>query len=629
MVNAALLHNLAIAHPWIPNQSAIEHTHIHDLQTQLQLNSYNALHQWSVAHRGSFWQLMLQRLNIRLQKPYRQILDCSQGVEQARWLVGGRLNIVESCFNAPPTATAIVYQAVGEPLHRWTYDALEKLTNRVANGLVEKGFKPGDAIALYLPMTAESVAIYLGIIKMGGVVVAIADSFAPAEIRLRLQIAHTKAIFTQDVVWRRGKLHPLYAKIIESKAPQAIVLNSQQSGSARSSSVGFNSVGFGQPHLRNQDLTWQSFLSDNDSFQAVGRAPDDPTNILFSSGTTGPPKAIPWTQTTPIKCAADGHLHHDIHANEIVAWPTNLGWMMGPWLIYASLINQATIALYYDAPSDRGFGEFVQNARVNLLGVVPSLVRSWKQSQCMQGLDWSSVKAFSSTGECSNAEDMAFLMDLAGHKPVIEYCGGTEIGGGYLTGTLVQPALPAAFTTPTLGLNIAILDNAGRPSSEGEAFIIPPSIGLSSKLLNRDHHRVYFEGTPAYEVPLRRHGDRIQQFTHAHHTYYRAQGRVDDTMNLGGIKVSAAEIERVLLTVEGIEEVAAIAVSPPSGGPSQLVVYAVSEQKRDRLLPQLQITLRQQLNPLFKIHDLKVVNTLPRTASNKVMRRQLREHYSR
>ena len=128
--------------------------------------------------------------------------------------------------------------------------------------------------------------------------------------------------------------------------------------------------------LRSDDLSWEEFLSDSGQFNSVGCDPHDHTNILFSSGTTGEPKAIPWTQTTPIKCAADAYLHHDIQQGNVLAWPTNLGWMMGPWLIYASLINQATIALYDGAPTEREFGEFVQNARVTMLGVVPSLVRS-------------------------------------------------------------------------------------------------------------------------------------------------------------------------------------------------------------------------------------------------------------
>src|SRR4029077_19776043 len=113
------------------------------------------------------------------------------------------------------------------------------------------------------------------------------------------------------------------------------------------------------------------------------------------------------------------------------------------------------------------FGRFVQEAKATMLGVVPSLVKTWRNTGCMEGLDWSAIKVFSSTGECSNAEDMRWLMSLAGGKPVIEYCGGTEIGGGYIVGTVTQPCLPGAFSTPALGLDFVILDVHGNPANAG------------------------------------------------------------------------------------------------------------------------------------------------------------------
>lgn len=624
---------------WFPSDEQIQATNIGALMNELNVASYLELHAWSARHRVEFWDIMIQRLGIRLRQNYEEIVDLSQGWESPQWLVSARLNIVESCFQAPADDPAIIFQREGGSLSALTYGELHALTNRVANGLVDAGFCPGDAIAIDMPMTAEAVAIYLGIVKVGCVVVSIADSFAANEIATRLRLSGAKAIFTQDYIRRAGKQLPLYTKVVEADAPRAIVLSLDASVSI-------------EP--RQGDLTWENFLSPNEQFDAVAAHPHAYTNILFSSGTTGEPKAIPWTQTTPIKCAVDGHLHHDIHPKDVVAWPTNLGWMMGPWLIYASLINRATIALYYGVPTEREFGQFVQDAGVTMLGMVPSLVSIWKTSACMQGLDWSAIKAFSSTGECSNPQDMLFLMSLAGYKPIVEYCGGTEIGGAYITGTLVQPCIPSTFTTPALGLDVVILDEDGHPADKGEVFIIPPSMGLSTELLNKDHHQVYFANTPhqhnteftdariadsseasgyacltsvlCFSIPLRRHGDQMERLPNG---YYRAHGRVDDTMNLGGIKVSAAEIEQALNTVEEICETAAIAISPLEGGPSQLVIYAVvtpdCHKDKEALNASLQVAIAQHLNPLFKIRNLILVDALPRTASNKVMRRVLRD----
>jgi acetyl-CoA synthetase len=263
---------------------------------------------------------------------------------------------------------------------------------------------------------------------------------------------------------------------------------------------------------------------------------------------------------------------------------------------------------------------------VTMLGVVPSLVNHWRASGTLEGLDLSRIRRYSSTGECSNADDMRWLMTRTDPpRPVIEYCGGTEIGGGYIASTLLQPNVPGAFTTPALGLEFVLLDEHGRETENGEVFLIPPSIGLSTQLLNRDHDEVYFgSGFKKDGVPLRSHGDQIERLSGG---LYRALGRTDDTMNLGGIKVSSAEIERAVAGVPGIRETAAVAVAPAGGGPSQLVIFAVADRPAADLKPVMQDAIRRELNPLFHIHEVIVVEALPRTASNKIMRRELRARY--
>ena len=616
---------------WFPTNEDITEANITRLMAELHIKTYSEFHAWSVANRDTFWQMMIDVLDIKTTSTNTDLQQGATGIVTNL----ATLNIVESCFSAPPDATAIVTQQENDAeLARFTYHELELLTNRVANGLVEIGIEPGDAVAVDMPMNAESVAIYLGIVKAGCAVVGIADSFAPDEIAIRLRIGNAKAIFTQDYINRASKRLPLYEKVIAADAPKAIVFSA-----ARKLNLAIEKPCEVKEAIartqREGDMTWNDFLSDTETFTAIPCHPDAHTNILFSSGTTGEPKAIPWTHTTPIKCAADAYLHHDIHTNDVLAWHTNLGWMMGPWLIYASLINKATIALYDGVPTGRDFGVFVQNAKVSMLGVVPTLVRAWKNTECMHGLDWRAIRAFSSTGECSNPEEMLYLMSLAGYKPVIEYCGGTEIGGGYVTGTRVQPAAPSTFTTPALGLDFLLYDDRGNPSDNGEVFIIPPSLGLSTSLLNADHGEVYFAGTPRPD--LRRHGDAIERLGKRLENEpwlagikYRVHGRVDDTMNLSGIKVSSAEIEEVLNIVDGIQETAAVAVSSEDGGPSRLVIYTVlialesGRPTKQEVHDRLQVALSQHLNPLFRIHDVVIVEALPRTASNKVMRRLLR-----
>jgi acetyl-CoA synthetase len=217
-------------------------------------------------------------------------------------------------------------------------------------------------------------------------------------------------------------------------------------------------------------------------------------------------------------------------------------------------------------------------------------------------------------------------MSLAGYKPVIEYCGGTELGGGYIGGTMAQPNVPAVFSTPSFGVEL-VTGLESEDGDTGEVFLVPPAIGMSTRLLHHDHHAVYYQGTPRGpngEI-LRRHGDAMERLAGG---YWRAGGRVDDTMNLGGIKVSSVEIERALVGVPGLQETAAVACSPSGGGPSQLWVFAVVNSEADasveELREQFQSAIRRHLNPLFKIHAVRLIDALPRTASHKIMRRVLR-----
>jgi len=602
---------------WTPTEREIEESNIAAFSKKVGLSSVHELHRWSADNREEFWEEIIDALGVKFRSKPSAVVDLSLGIESPLWLPDAQMNIAESCFQAPEDAPAIVHQAEGGKIETTTYGELDRLSNRFAGGLAASGLPRSASVAIVMPMTLEAVAAYLGVVKAGYAVASIADSFAPDEIATRVRIADAAAAVTQDLAVRAGKTLPMYQKVVDAGVERAIVVPS--------------GVAEGVP-IRKQDVMWDTFLGDDDEYDAVPCRPEDVTNIMFSSGTTGDPKAIPWTHTTPLKCGMDGHLHHDIRPGEVVAWPTSIGWMMGPWHIYASLLNRATMALYYGAPGSREFCEFVQHSGVAMLGVVPSLVKAWRGTGAVSGLDWSTIRLFSSTGECSNADDYLYLMSLAGYRPIVEYCGGTEIGGGYISGTVVQTASPATFSTPCFGLDIRILDEEGNSADSGELYIVPPSIGLSNTLLNKDHHEVYYEGAPrgpGGEV-LRRHGDEIERLPGG---YYRGHGRADDTMNIGGIKVSSAEIERSLASVDGVDETAAVACDPPEGGPSLLVIYAVPDSgasvQTESLKKEMQRTIATKLNPLFRIHDVVLVDALPRTASHKVMRRLLRDQYGR
>ncbi|XP_066399362.1 probable acyl-activating enzyme 17, peroxisomal isoform X2 [Miscanthus floridulus] len=599
------------------------------------ITSFPDLHKFSNENPEAYWKMVFEEMDVEFSVEPSCIWRENAAYPGGEWLPGAELNAAANCLTAKPgrssDSPAIVWRDEGkdsEPLNFMSLEELRKKVCLVANALDALELPKGSAIAIDMPMDVNAVVIYLAIVLAGYVVVSIADSFAAPAIAMRLKISEAKAIFTQDYILRDDKELPLYSRVVEAKAPMAIVIPVRGSLPIKG--------------LRVDDLSWQDFLgmvnhTEAENYTAVKQPAYAFTNVLFSSGTTGEPKAIPWTHITPLKAAADGWCHMDIRKGDVVSWPTNLGWMMGPWLVYASLLNGASMALYNGSPNSSGFAKFVQDAKVTMLGLVPSIARTWKNTDCTAGLDWSSIRCFSSSGEASSVDDYLWLMGRAGYKPVIEYCGGTEIGGGFVTGSLLQPQALSAFSTPAMGCNLFILDSSGNPLPQdrvgiGELALHPTLFGSSTTLLNADHQEVYFNGMPEWHGKiLRRHGDEFERTSDG---YYRAHGRADDTMNLGGIKVSSIEIERICNRVhDAIVETAAIGVPPVGGGPEQLTIAVVLKDQSSQVEDWNQLKLAfnvalKKLNPLFKVSSVVVVPSLPRTASNKVMRRVLRKEFS-
>ncbi|PUZ36501.1 hypothetical protein GQ55_9G043100 [Panicum hallii var. hallii] len=597
------------------------------------ITSFNLFYKFSVENQEVYWSMVLKQLAVKFQQEPKSILSTSDRSKRGgTWLQGAALNIAECCLLPCPSlnrrddSTAIVWRDEGHddyPVNRMSLKELRSQVITVANAL-DTMFHKGDPIAIDMPMTCNAVIIYLAIILGGFVVVSIADSFAPQEIGTRMGVSKAKAIFTQDFIIRGGKKVPLYRRVVQGSSSKAVVIP------ANGDYLGVT--------LRNGDMSWKDFLcrasGRSSIYSPVYQSVDALTNILFSSGTTGEPKAIPWTQLSPIRCAADTWAHMDVRPQDIGCWPTNLGWVMGPIILYACFLNGATLALYHGSPLGRDFCKFVQDAGVTLLGSVPSLVKSWKAGNCAKGLDWTKIRVLGTTGEASDIDDNLWLTSHTSYKPIVECCGGTELASSYIQGSLLQPQAFGAFSGASMSTGFVILDEQGTPYPDdvpcaGEVGLFPLYFGATNWLLNADHDKVYFDGMPIYNGrQLRRHGDIIQRTVGG---YYIVQGRADDTMNLGGIKTSSVEIERVCNRAdERLLETAAVSIKPAGGGPEHLAILAVLKDRSAQydvnlLKSKFQRAIQKNLNPLFKVSYVKVVPEFPRTASNKLLRRVLRD----
>ncbi|KAH7446660.1 hypothetical protein KP509_01G067300 [Ceratopteris richardii] len=597
------------------------------------IESYTIMQKFSVDHPELYWPLVFNELSIHFHaQPSSIFVNPTALCPAGTWLPGAVLNAAESCLLPRPSIgksdanNAIIVRHEGsKSIRMMTYAELRSSVSQVANAVDGLGFRKGDVFAIDMPMNINSVIIYLAVILAGYIIAPIADSFSAPEIATRIRISKAKAIFTQDVICRGGRTLTLYSRIVEANSPMAIVVPA--SGDSL------------QVILRTGDVPWEKFLASTNAmsrpwhYEAIQQPIEACTSILFSSGTSGEPKAIPYSHLQPIRLVEDAWAHLDVKAGDVMIFPTNLGWMVGPLLVYSCFLTGATLGLYNGSPLDRGFGEFVQDAGTTILGTVPSMVKSWRKSNCMESLDWSTIRLICSTGEASNVDDDLWLMAKAFYKPVIEACGGTELAAAFLHGSLLQPQALGAFSTPSMATSFVILDDHHVPYPDNQPCLgelaLMPTLGESHTLLNADHNKIYYEGMPLYNgMRLRRHGDMFERTVSG---FYKSHGRVDDTMNLGGIKTSAVDIERVCNKAnKDVIETAAVAVPPAMGGPDQLFIFVVlagitgTQLTAEVLKETFTKLLKAELNPYFKVGSVVIVNELPRTATNKIMRRVLR-----
>ncbi len=189
---------------WVPPDDIRSRCNLGRLLDRLGFATEADLRAWSVRDRAGFWAAMVRALGIQFNRPFEAVVDLADGPERPRWFPGAMLNITASCFRADPEAIALRQHTERGDVRELTFGALERLCNRVAEGLASAGVAPGESVGLLLPMTVEAIAVLLGIIRAGCVVVAVAESFAPSEIERRLRLGGARLVMTQDAILRRG-----------------------------------------------------------------------------------------------------------------------------------------------------------------------------------------------------------------------------------------------------------------------------------------------------------------------------------------------------------------------------------------------------------------------------------------
>jgi acetyl-CoA synthetase len=352
--------------------------------------------------------------------------------------------------------------------------------------------------------------------------------------------------------------------------------------------------------------------------------------LIYTSGTTGRPKGAVHLQAGfPIKAAHDMAYCFDIHSDDRVFWYSDIGWMMGPWLIVGSLLRGASMVLYdgaIDHPEPDRLWAIAARHRATVLGVSPTAIRALMRHSVdlVRRHDLSGLRVLGSTGETWNEEPWWwYFREVGGGRlPIINYSGGTEVSGGIVAGSTIAPCAPCGFAGPTPGMDADVVDPAGHPirGEVGELIVRQPWVGMTHGFWgDRDRYvETYWSRWPGVWV----HGD----WARIDGDQWYILGRSDDTIKIAGKRVGPAEVESVAVSHPAVAEAAAVGLPDELKGESLAIVVVarkgvVADAETRRAIGE---HVARALGPTLRPAQVRFASELPRTRNAKVLRRVVR-----
>jgi acetyl-CoA synthetase len=615
---------------WRPSREYIERAHLTRFMHQHNIEGFDELMRRSTEDVAWFTDAVLKYLDIQFYEPYSQVVDLSGGIQFPKWCLNGRMNIIHNCVDKVQSSggdgqLAVIWEGDEERVGTLTYKELYQEVNRCTNGLRSLGLGRGDAVGLFMPLTPEIVIAMLAVIKIGGIILPLFSGYGAGAVATRLADAEAKALFTADGALRRGKAVEMKS-VADEAAKQAPTLKHV---------IVLKRTGQEIKMDEKRDHWWHELIpKQSDQSATEVTSAEDPLMVIYTSGTTGKPKGAVHTHCGfPVKAAQDMAFGTDVQAGDVMFWMTDMGWMMGPWLVFGTLLLGATMFLYDGAPDypapDRIWA-MVERHKVNQLGLSPTFVRSMipHGAEIATKHDLSSLRCFASTGEPWNPDPWLWLFEQIGEskRPIINYSGGTEISGGILMGNPLLPLKPCAFSAPCPGMAAEVLDENGKPIRNvvGELAIKAPWIGMTRGFW-KDPQRyleTYWSRWPDIWV----HGDFAAVDNDG---LWYILGRSDDTLKIAGKRLGPAEVESVLVHHEDVIESAAIGVPDEVKGMA-LVLFCVLKKNvepTDLLRNELKKMVIDEMGKPLAPKVLLFVSDLPKTRNAKVMRRMIRSAY--
>jgi len=579
----------------------------------------------AAADTEAYWERHAREL-VSWSQPWHTVCDWT--LPDARWFVGGTLNVAYNCVDRHIEAglgDRVAIHWEGEPgdTRTITYAELHGDVQRFANVLLGLGVGRGDRVNLYLPMVPEAAVAMLACARIGAAHSVVFGGFSAQSLADRINDASAKVLITADGGWRRGEVFPLKPQADEALASTPSI---EHVVVVRRGGNDVDMVS-GRDH-------WYHELMD----RAAPDCPAEPMDaeqllfLLYTSGTTGKPKGIMHTSGGYLTHVATTHRYvFDLRPETDVYWCTaDVGWITGhSYVVYGPLANGATQVMYEGVPNFPGndrFWDIIERYGVTIFYTAPTAIRTfmkWGDAEPARH-DLSSLRLLGTVGEPINPEAWMWYWEHIGRKrcPIVDTWWQTETGGIMISPLPGETVLkPGSCTSPLPGVHAEIVDDLGRTVEQGGGYLTltRPWPGMLRGIWgDPDRYRsTYWSRFPDRYFA----GDGAKLDTEG---YLWILGRVDDVMNVSGHRISTTEVESALVSHPAVAEAAVVGAQDATTGQA-IIAFVTLRSGSEVGIPDLRDHVAREIGALAKPKQIYFTPDLPKTRSGKIMRRLLRD----
>jgi acetyl-CoA synthetase len=618
---------------WTPPKDVVDKANVTDFIQAHGIKSYQDLVRQSTSDIRWFWGNLPDWLELEWFSEPKDVYDASKGIEWTRWYIGGRINVAYNVLDrivkrGLGNRVAMTWIGEDDRVVQLTYNEMLDHVNRFSNLLVDLGVKKGDVVAIYAPIMPETVVAMLASMRVGAIASPIFSGFAPEAVADRLRMGEAKVVVTVDGYYRKGKVVKL-----KPSSDEAIRLSGVQA-----KQVVVRRLNIDVPWDESRDLWYdKTIASKRPEFEPAETEAEDPAILMFTSGTTGKPKGAVISHAGMLLQPTKEHFFNlDIKpgwtgSRDVLWWITDLGWMMGPWMVVGSqTLGASHLSLEgaLDYPTKDRVWAIIEKFKVTHLGFAATAARLLKAlgRETYESHDLSSLRAFGNTGEPIDEDTWNWVVREVGEerRPMINLSGGTEIMGCFLLPSPVVPLKPTTLWGPGLGMDVDVYDDDGMPVRGRPGYLVAKKPAPSmTRGLWRDPER-YIETYWSRFPGVWYHGDYALIDEDG---FWYILGRADDVIKVAGKRIGPAEIETIINSHPDVAESACIGYPHPVKG-EVIVCFALPKPGRTlgpEQLEQIKSIVAQRLGKPFEPEAVVPVNDLPRTRSGKIMRRIVRD----